>query len=638
MARRLVGVVLAVLACVVAAGLVSSEARSTRDAAEREAKEDTEKAANAAVAAVQALPDGLKATSKQAAELPGLASAVSTLDTSTIHDLLTNEDAWAPFRSVGPTGVYIGDGLTASTGDEAAVRAAAALAKKAQGGSEASTFLVVDGTLYLAAAHAGAPTPNNIPVAAVVLKPLAKDALGPVATAQHANLALRLGGKELFAAGDAMTQTEGPCCTVRAVLDGVELAVRRNVDAPLAQAKAKSDRFGLTAYGLAALVAVAALAFGFWPKNKEAEAQAALLQQTAEELRQSRLELTNLTNRVTQSGNFAQPGAGAPAPAEPTFGATVTTQASRYEEVMPLGEGGMARVSIAMIRGAEGFRRYFVVKRLKGEMAGYAETVNQFIDEARLTASLVHSNIIPVFDFGRDAQGYFLASEYILGRSVDKLVERSLQLHGRGLPPTQVRFLGLEALKALAYAHAKTDEAGKPLALVHRDVSPANLLVSAQGEVKLLDFGIVKSDARTNKTQAGVVKGNLFYMSPEQATAQVVDPRADLYSLGLVLFTAATGKTLYQGENAYDLLTLAAKGPTPDDLAKIRALPEGLGPVVERAVQPNRELRYASAEEFSQALASSGVAASAAELQATVQALVGDELTQETQRLQKGAA
>ncbi len=638
MARRLVGVVLAVVAFAVAVPIASSEAKAALAAAEQEAKDGTEKAANAALAEVKALPDTLKSSAQKAATLTAFAQSVATLDTKTIHDVINEEESWGPFRTAGPTGVFLGDGLATSTGTEAAVAAAADLAKKAQSGAQAAAYVLHDGQLYLAAAHAGAPTPNGIPVAVVLMQPVAKELLTPIATAQHATLGLSVNGKEAFWAGDAMTQAQGPCCTTRPVVAGVELAVRRNVDATLAAATAKSERFGLTAYGLAALFAVAALAFGFWPKNKEAEAQAELLKQTAEELRQSRLEMSNLTNRFTQSGNFAQPGAPGLQPATPAFGATVTTQPSRYEEVMPLGEGGMARVSIARISGAEGFRRYFVVKRLKGEMAGYDETVNQFIDEARLTASLVHSNIIPVFDFGRDSQGYFLASEYILGRSVDRLVEKSVQVHARGLPPGLVRYIGLEALKALAYAHTKTDEAGKPLALVHRDVSPANLLVSAQGEVKLLDFGIVKSDARTNKTQAGVVKGNLFYMSPEQATAQVVDPRADIFSLGMVLFTAAVGKTLYQGENAYDLLTLAAKGPSADDLAKIRALPDGLGAVVEKAVQPNRDLRFATADEFAKALAASGTPGAAAELQAAVQALVGDELTQETQRLQREAA
>ncbi len=219
----------------------------------------------------------------------------------------------------------------------------------------------------------------------------------------------------------------------------------------------------------------------------------------------------------------------------------------------------MAKVSLAVTLGEQGFRRQFVVKRLKTELTANPQVIAQFIDEARLGASLVHSNIVPVFDFGRDADGFFMAQEYIMGRDLDA-VRRALWQRGTRLDLKMVLYVAQEALKALSYAHGKTDDTGKAMGLVHRDVSPNNLMVSARGEVKLLDFGIVKADDKLSQTREGMIKGNVFYMSPEQARGLPVDPRADLFSLGLVLYTAFSGETLYRGVTNYDLLTRAGEG------------------------------------------------------------------------------
>ena len=289
------------------------------------------------------------------------------------------------------------------------------------------------------------------------------------------------------------------------------------------------------------------------------------------------------------------------------------------------------------MRGAEGFRRTFVLKRLRVEMSTNPEIVAQFIDEARLGASLVHSNIVPVFDFGRDAEGYYLAQEYIVGRDVDALIEASKAQRGRPLEPAVVLYLAQEALKALGYAHTKANDAGKQLGLVHRDVSPNNLMVSARGEVKLLDFGIVKSDDRATRTQAGVVKGNLFFMSPEQARALPVDQRSDLFSLGMVLFSALAGEPLYSGNNVYDLMTRAGVGPTDADRERVKAACGPLAGVVLQALSVDPDGRFADAEAFGQALAAVGVPVSAAELQALMNSLFASEFNEERQKFAVGA-
>ncbi len=292
-----------------------------------------------------------------------------------------------------------------------------------------------------------------------------------------------------------------------------------------------------------------------------------------------------------------------------------TISFGRYLLLDLLGEGGMAQVFTAVTFGAEGFRRTFVVKRLRAELAHDEAVVAQFIDEANLGSTLVHSNIIPVFDFGKVGEEYFLAQEYILGRDLGRLAARAIERNGAPLPPEVVLFAAVETLRALEYAHTKLGEAGRPLGIVHRDVSPSNILVSARGEVKLFDFGIVKAEGRVTKTQHGVVKGNVSFMSPEQARGIDVDGRADLFSLGLVIYYCLTGEVLYDGVTTYDLLVKAATGPGPEELARIAALPAPCGDILRKALQIDPSRRYQTAAEFAAAAtphAAGGAAASAA--------------------------
>ncbi|HEY0711804.1 MAG TPA: serine/threonine-protein kinase, partial [Polyangia bacterium] len=293
---------------------------------------------------------------------------------------------------------------------------------------------------------------------------------------------------------------------------------------------------------------------------------------------------------------------------EPTM---VLPAFGRYTVLAELGKGGMARVYTAIVLGAQGFRRKFVVKRLRPEYIGDIARENAFIDEAKVTASLVHSNILPVLDFGKVGAEYFLATEYILGRDLSRVVQRSMTADGRALSPEVVTFIALELLKALDYAHTKVDERGQPLSIVHRDVSPSNVMVSARGEVKLFDFGVVKAQGRiAARTEMGVVKGNLGFMAPEQAQGRDVDARADLFSLALVLYHCLTGERLYRA-SADQRLLQAARGPGPDELKRVKALPFPFGPVLTKALAVDPEARFASAADFASALASQAGRASA---------------------------
>ena len=301
-------------------------------------------------------------------------------------------------------------------------------------------------------------------------------------------------------------------------------------------------------------------------------------------------------------------------------GGVSTVSFGRYMLLDRLGEGGMAQVYTAVTFGAEGFRRTFVVKRLRAELAREPAVVAQFIDEANLGSTLVHSNIIPVFDFGKVGEEYYLAQEYILGRDLGRLTARVLERQQHPLPPRVALFAMGETLRALDYAHSKLGEGGRSMGIVHRDVSPSNILVSARGEVKLFDFGIVKAEGRVTKTQHGVVKGNVSFMSPEQARGINVDGRADLFSLGLVLFYCLTGEVLYRGETTYELLVKAATGPGPTELERITALPAPCAEIVGKALQVDPTKRYQSATEFAAAVLPhvTGGAGEAAKLMTTL--------------------
>jgi serine/threonine protein kinase len=215
----------------------------------------------------------------------------------------------------------------------------------------------------------------------------------------------------------------------------------------------------------------------------------------------------------------------------------------------------------------------------------------------------VHSNIVPVFDFGRAGEEYFLALEHIHGRDLERLVRRHVEKFGRSLP-TQVAFHILhEVLEALAYAHARTDQAGKSMGIVHRDISPGNILVSLSGEVKLSDFGIAKAEGRVSRTEAGLIKGNVSFMSPEQARGEVVDSRSDLFSAAVVLYYCLTAQFLYRDETMFNRLVRAATGPDSAEFNQLGELPPVAADVLRKALALDADKRYQNAREFARDLA-----------------------------------
>jgi serine/threonine-protein kinase len=293
----------------------------------------------------------------------------------------------------------------------------------------------------------------------------------------------------------------------------------------------------------------------------------------------------------------------------------------------------MAEVFTAVSFGYGGFRRSFVIKRLRPELNGNATAVDLFIDEANLASTLVHPNVVPVFDFGEAGGSYFLAQEYVVGRDLGRVTRR---LRERGEPllsPNAILYLASELLGGLQYAHDKRDDGGHALGLVHRDITPENVMISERGEVKILDFGIMKAKQRVSQTESGTVKGSVGFMSPEQARGKTVDHRSDLFSAGLVMLYAATGEPIYGGETFYDLLTAAASGPSDAQRARIATLPEPLPTILGRALQVDPERRFQSSMEFRGAIAPFLVGGGPNELSDRLLALFGEELRAEQERL-----
>jgi len=305
----------------------------------------------------------------------------------------------------------------------------------------------------------------------------------------------------------------------------------------------------------------------------------------------------------------------------------------RYTLVSRIGEGGMAEIYSAVTTGVGAFRRPVVIKRLRPELAADPNAVAQFRDEANLLAAFNHPNIVAVHDFGRWDNHFFLAEEYVAGRNLGRIIEQCFAR--TGCPPALelIAYVAREILKALDYAHKMENGEGRPLKIVHRDVSPENIVVTPQGEVKLLDFGIVKAaEGRVTKTEIGMVKGNVTFMAPEQARGMDVDGRADLYSLALVLFTCCTGRTLYTADGMYERLVQAATGPGPVERAAIGRLPQPFATVIGRATDPDLDRRYATAREMAADLknwAMHGATPTAM----LVNELFGEELKEEARRL-----
>jgi serine/threonine protein kinase/predicted ATPase len=265
----------------------------------------------------------------------------------------------------------------------------------------------------------------------------------------------------------------------------------------------------------------------------------------------------------------------------------------KYSVVAPIGTGGMAEVFLAKSYGAEGLEKRLVIKRILPQFAKKAKFVDMFIDEAKIAVSLNHPNIVQVYEFGKAGQTYFLAMEWVDGTDLGRVLS-SLKREGRGLSLGDTAFIGVEVAKALDYAHRKRDLFGRPLCIVHRDVSPQNILITWDGSVKLVDFGIAKARNTTGE-RVGVVKGKMSYMAPEQAQGGEVDQRADVFSLGAVLYEIISGQPPFPKGKPKEILTLVRAGVFPD-LAELTPDIDAVArDIVMKACSPDPSDRYETA-------------------------------------------
>jgi serine/threonine-protein kinase len=275
----------------------------------------------------------------------------------------------------------------------------------------------------------------------------------------------------------------------------------------------------------------------------------------------------------------------------------VPEQFGRYVLVERIGRGGMAEVFRAVMPGAEGFRRTFVVKRILAELSQANDFVDMFVREARIGALLNHPSIVQMYDFGNVEGNYFLAMEYLRGRDVSAVLRRLRQV-GQRCPIAVAAYVAREVAECLGYAHALVGADGKPLNIVHRDVSPSNIMCLTTGGVKLLDFGIAKAigDTVVDRTERGAFKGKLSYMAPERIKRQPFDARSDLFSLGVVLWEMLAGKRLFRGASDAETLRNVTEAEVAPPSALRPDVPAALDFVVMRALERDPDRRYPSGQ------------------------------------------
>jgi serine/threonine-protein kinase len=288
----------------------------------------------------------------------------------------------------------------------------------------------------------------------------------------------------------------------------------------------------------------------------------------------------------------------------------------------------MAEVFRGRAISIEGFEKQIAIKRVLPHLAKNEKFVNMFLDEAKLSLFLDHANVVSVFDLGRSSDTYFIVMEYIDGANLKKVMEWC-STHRQRLPVELAAYITAEICKGLDYAHNKLDPSGGKLNIVHRDVSPPNVLISRQGEVKVTDFGLAKAQSQIEVTDPGVVKGKFGYLSPEAALGEVIDHRTDLFAVGIVLWEMLAGRRLFQGETDLETLGLVRAADIPPLRKYNPSVPPALEQIVRRGLARNPNERIQSARELgtlvSKFLVSQGLSVTSYDLSSYVGRVLADE-------------
>src|SRR5689334_10513227 len=299
----------------------------------------------------------------------------------------------------------------------------------------------------------------------------------------------------------------------------------------------------------------------------------------------------------------------------------------------------MAEVFKAKAFGVEGFERLVAVKRILSNIAEDEEFITMFIDEAKIAVQLQHANIAQIFDLGKVDDSYFIALEYVHGKDLRGIFDHLHADEGALMPMAQACFIVMQVCEGLDYAHNKRDAQGRELNLVHRDVSPQNVLLGYEGEIKLVDFGIAKAAGKASKTQAGILKGKFGYMSPEQVRGLPVDRRSDIFSLGIVLYELLTGERLFVGESDFSTLEKVRNVEILPPSSFNKKIPAELERIALKALAKDVEDRYQNAidlhDDLQAFLYSVGEFYSRKDLSAWMKKTFTTELAEQTAKLEE---
>jgi hypothetical protein len=273
----------------------------------------------------------------------------------------------------------------------------------------------------------------------------------------------------------------------------------------------------------------------------------------------------------------------------------------KYVLLERISVGGMAEVFKSKAFGVEGFEKILAIKRILPSMAEDADFIEMFIDEAKICGQLNHANICQIFELGRVIDSHFIAMEYVWGKDVLQIQNRFRKIR-HTMKPDMAAFIAAKLCEGLDYAHKKKDAGGRPLGIIHRDVSPQNILVSYDGEVKIIDFGIAKAASRSSKTQAGVLKGKFGYMSPEQVRGLPLDRRSDVFAIGTILYELLTSERLFIGESDFETLEKVRNVAIPPVSTVNPEVPPELERIISKALTRDVDQRYQWASELQEQL------------------------------------
>jgi len=292
----------------------------------------------------------------------------------------------------------------------------------------------------------------------------------------------------------------------------------------------------------------------------------------------------------------------------------------------------MAEIYLARMGGTDGFSKLVVVKRLLSQMANDQEFIQMFLDEARINARLSHSNIVQVLELGEFDKQYFIAMEYVSGLSVAQVGKLATQRLGE-VPQGVACGIIAQACAGLHHAHETKLPDGSEMGIIHRDVSPQNLLLTYEGFVKVVDFGIAKAEGRATRTRAGMVKGKFAYMSPEQCVGEPLDRRTDIFALGIILFELCTSRRLFRRANTFETYEAIIKCEVPDPRSVNPNVSEKVAAVILKALAKNRDERYPTAEAMQEALElamrRSGIRGSAMDLSRFIESNFADQVREQ---------